>query len=88
MMKNSKLKFSEYMQNISRPKSFGRFVLVVLRTQSYIKYLESKLYVDQCVCLNIQTSLIRRENEEKSYHGSIDRPFMDSHFSKGASIAF
>ena len=24
-----KLKFSEYMQNISRPKSFGKFVLIV-----------------------------------------------------------
>ena len=30
MMKNSKLKFSEYMQNISRSKSFGKFVLIVL----------------------------------------------------------
>ena len=29
-MKNSKLKFSEYMQNISRSKSFGKFVLIVL----------------------------------------------------------
>ena len=28
-MKNSKLKFSEYMQNISRAKSFGKFVLIV-----------------------------------------------------------
>ena len=28
-MKNSKLKFSEYMQNISRFKSFGKFVLIV-----------------------------------------------------------
>ena len=28
-MKNSKLKFSEYMQNISRSKSFGKFVLIV-----------------------------------------------------------
>ena len=27
-MKNSKLKFSEYMQNISRSKSFGKFVLI------------------------------------------------------------
>ena len=62
--------------------------LRLFQSLEYTKYLESKLYVDQCVCLNIQTSLIRRENEEKSYHGSIDRPFMDSHFSKGASIAF
>ena len=29
MMKNSKLKFIEYMQNISRSKSFGKFVLIV-----------------------------------------------------------
>ena len=28
-MKNAKLKFSEYMQNISRSKSFGKFVLIV-----------------------------------------------------------
>ena len=32
MMKNSKLKFSEYMQNISRSKSFGKFVLIVYAT--------------------------------------------------------
>ena len=30
MMKNSKLKFSDYMQNISRSKGFGKFVLIVL----------------------------------------------------------
>ena len=29
MMKKSKLKFSESMQNISRPKRFGKFVLIV-----------------------------------------------------------
>ena len=29
-MKNYQLKFSEYMQNISRSKSFGKFVLIVL----------------------------------------------------------
>ena len=29
MMKNSKLKFSEYVQKISGSKSFGRFVLIV-----------------------------------------------------------
>ena len=28
MMKNSKLKFSEYMQNISSSKSFGKFVQI------------------------------------------------------------
>ena len=28
-MKNPKLKFSEYMLNISRSKSFGKFVLIV-----------------------------------------------------------
>ena len=29
MTKSSKLKFSEYMQNISRSKSFGKFVRIV-----------------------------------------------------------
>ena len=32
-MKNSKVKFSEYMQNISRSKSFGKFVLIVISKQ-------------------------------------------------------
>ena len=32
MMKNSKLKISEYMQNISRSKSYGKFVLIVKKT--------------------------------------------------------
>ena len=31
MMKNSKQKFSEYIQNISRSKSFGKFVLIVYK---------------------------------------------------------
>ena len=31
-MKNSKLKFNEYLQNISRSKSFGKFVLIVFLT--------------------------------------------------------
>ena len=31
MMKNSKLKFSKYMQNIRRSKSFGKFVLIVYK---------------------------------------------------------
>ena len=30
MMKNSKLKFSEDMQNISKCKSIGKFVLIVM----------------------------------------------------------
>ena len=33
-MKNSKLKFSGYMQNISGFKSFGKFVLKVNATES------------------------------------------------------
>ena len=32
-MKNSKLKFSEYMQNIIRSKSFGKFVLIVYQSK-------------------------------------------------------
>ena len=30
MMKDSKIKFSENLQNISRTKSFGKFVFIVL----------------------------------------------------------
>ena len=33
MLKNSKLKFSEYIQNISRSKSFGTFVLIAVSTK-------------------------------------------------------
>ena len=40
MMKNFKLKFSTYMQNISRSKSFGKFVLIVKAT-SKIFWLHS-----------------------------------------------
>ena len=32
MLKNSKLKFSEYMQNVSRSKSVGKFVLIVAKS--------------------------------------------------------
>ena len=41
MMKNSKLKFSEYVQNISRFKSFGKFVLIVISKAKHVlsKYL-------------------------------------------------
>ena len=41
-MKNSKLKFSEYMQNISRSKIFGKFVLIV--------YISS--FTPQMFCFN------------------------------------
>ena len=34
MMKNSKLQFSEYMQNVSRAKIFGKFVLIVNQSTS------------------------------------------------------
>ena len=40
MTKNSKVKFSEDMQNISRSKSFGKFVLIVqIQTFMYDKSL-------------------------------------------------
>ena len=39
MMKNSKLKFSEYMQNITRSKTFGKFALIVL-----VKYLANSIF--------------------------------------------
>ena len=43
-MKNSKLKFSEYMQNISGFKSFGRFVLKVNATESAQSQLSYKTF--------------------------------------------
>ena len=50
MMKNSKQKFSEYMQNISRSKSFGKFVLIVntvkisqMKIDQVGKYFEKKI---------------------------------------------
>ena len=47
MIKNYKLKFSEYMQNTSRSKSFGRFFLIV-----YILDVASnrKTLIDECFC--------------------------------------
>ena len=41
-MKNSKLKFSGYMQNISGFKSFGKFVLKVNATESAQSQLSYK----------------------------------------------
>ena len=48
-MKNWKLKFSEYMQNISRSKSFGKFVLIVLILYStnFPKHFENEI-LSQC----------------------------------------
>ena len=44
-MKNSKLKFIEYMQNISRSKSFGKFVLIVkLSASSKVKKEKNKVH--------------------------------------------
>ena len=43
-MKNSKLKFSEYMQNISRSKSFGKFVLIVFDTNTFAQMQHLKKY--------------------------------------------
>ena len=52
MMKNSKLKFSEYMQNISRFKSFRRFVLIVhefmIALQGLITPPQLVLVITQC----------------------------------------
>ena len=39
-MKNSKLKFSEYMQNINRSKSFGKFVVIVMTRNTGLKCLD------------------------------------------------
>ena len=49
-MKNFKQKFSEYMQNISRSKRFGKFVLIVytfLFSTSGQGYINSRLALIQ-----------------------------------------
>ena len=68
MMKNSKLKFSEYMQNISRSKSFGKFILIVLikeiaqSFQNLLRFNDFRLIIvlivlDQVAILNFQLGL-------------------------------
>ena len=53
-MKNSKLKFSEYVQNVSRSKSFGTFVLIVQMkvssgpTQQICSFIEFVCYKIVC----------------------------------------
>ena len=51
-MKNSKLKFSEYMQNISSSKSFGKFVLSVRNSNGYLtttwQMPDNKMEISDC----------------------------------------
>ena len=49
MMKNFKLKFSEYMQKISSSKSFGKFFLIVGTTNTG-KMIESNILFIYCRC--------------------------------------
>ena len=46
MMKNSKLKVSEYMENITRSKSFGKFVLIV-----YVCCIDQDSFFQYNICL-------------------------------------
>ena len=48
-MKNSKLKVSEYMQNISRSKNFGKFVLIVYLNGVFEKKNASYQFVIQFI---------------------------------------
>ena len=61
-MKNSKLKFSEYMQNISRSKSFGKFVLIVyvwLGILSIYSILHSHFLNAKSVLMKLKSISIR-----------------------------
>ena len=61
MMKNSKLKFSEYMQNISMSKSFGKFVLIVIVPCSFSKtyiLVQSKVNMGVFFCFFTEVNLI------------------------------
>ena len=47
MVKNSKLIFSEYIQNISRFKSFGKFIPIV---NQFLKMLFGMTFTDFQIC--------------------------------------
>ena len=62
-MKNSKLKFSEYMQNISRSKSFGKFVFTVRLTS-----IQLTLSIVPCLrCLKLDWSS-KIDNSSKNFN--------------------
>jgi hypothetical protein len=59
MMKKSKLKFSEYMQNISRSKSCGKFVLIVYTGFPLPKWLSLKFFVQKVSETNLNIKKIK-----------------------------
>ena len=77
MMKNSKLKFSEYMQNISRSKSFGKFVIIVQQkfVPTFEKYSFSEKIASHCM-------LVRNKCKElviKVFYNHYLKHFLNSH---------
>ena len=74
-MKNTKLKFSEYMQNISRSKSFGKFVLIVQRavpSSSFSVFIIIGIYNFGKQCANLRANFIMVMNHcEKLLFGAL-----------------
>ena len=68
-MKNFKLKFSEYIQNISRSKSFGKFVLIVytFKISLHCVFLRSMSFL---ACDN--TALSRKKAAGKIYKNQLN----------------
>ena len=70
-MKNFKLKFSEYMQNISRSKSFGKFVLIMSLNQCRKTPRQSKKDA-----LRMQFNL----NKRQTFRAKINREIVEWQF--------
>ena len=83
MMKNSKLKFSEHIQNISRSKSFGKFVLRVKQNPKHLRY-QKLINVVLLLCIDYSftkhfispnsSELAKAQNNtlEANYHISVN----------------
>ena len=75
-MKNSKLKFSEYMQNIGRSKSFGKFVLIVYGSNVTIVeqaaknnfHLKKDIFLAACVHYYTQPAAVKHLGNSNPYY--------------------
>ena len=76
MMKNFKLKFSKYMQNISRSKSFDRFVLIVYgsnvtiveQAAKNIFHLKKNIFLAACVHYYTQPAAVKHLGTSNPYY--------------------
>ena len=62
-MKNSQLKFSEHMQNISRSKSFGTFFLIVFPRKLYNITPITSRYLEKTIGKAAQPGTKRQQSE-------------------------